>query len=119
MLAVYIDHIIIITKSENEMSAIKKQLCEGFKLKDMGEIHYLLEMSVQRKDDKVMLDQQQYLMNLLKKFELENVKTVSTPFDPNIKLEKDDGYSNPVDTTYYQSLVGSLLYAAMATQPDI
>ena len=36
-----------------------------------------------------------------------------------MKLEKEDGYSNPVDATYYQSLVGSLLYAAMATRPDI
>jgi hypothetical protein len=30
-----------------------------------------------------------------------------------------DGYSTPVDSTTYQSLIGSLLYAAMATRPDI
>ena len=66
-----------------------------------------------------MLDQKQYLINILRKFGLEDAKTVSTPSDPNVKLEKEDGYSNPVDATYYHSLVGNLLYAAMATRPDI
>ena len=44
---------------------------------------------------------------------------MSTPLDPNVKLVKEDHYSTPVDPTHYQSLVGSLLYAAMATRPDI
>ena len=117
--AVYVDDIIIITESDEEMNAIKQQLCEGFKMKDMGKLHYLLGISVQMQDGKVMPDQKQYLINILRKFGLEDAKTVSTPSDPNVKLEKEDGYSNPVDATYYQSLVGSLLYAAMATRPDI
>ena len=41
-----------------------------------------------------------------------------TPADTNVKLVKDDG-SNPVDLVKYQSMVGSLLYAAVATRPDI
>ena len=101
------------------MNAIKQQLCEGFKMKDMGKLHYLLGIIVQMQDGKVMLDQKKYLINILRKFGLENAKTVSTPSDANVKLEKEDGYSNPVDATYYQSLVDSLLYAAMATRPDI
>ena len=119
VLAVYVDDIIIITELDEEMNAIKQQLCEGFKMKDMGKLHYLLGISVQMQDGKVMLDQKQYLINILRKFGLEDAKTVSTPSDPNVKLEKEDGYSNPVDATYYQSLVGSLLYAAMATRSNI
>ena len=79
-------------------------------MKDMGKLHYLLGISVQMQDGKVMLDQKQYLINILRKFGLEDAKTVSTPSDQNVKLDKEDGYSNPVDATYYQSLVGSLLY---------
>ena len=44
---------------------------------------------------------------------------MSTPTDVNIKLQKEDGFSRPVDVTSYQSIVGSLLYAAIATHPDI
>ena len=38
----------------------------------------------------------------------------------NVKLQKEDGFSRPVDVTSYQSIVGSLLYAviAIATRPD-
>ena len=39
--------------------------------------------------------------------------------DLNVKLVKDDGYSKPVDAVQYQSMVGSLIYAAIATRPDI
>lgn len=37
----------------------------------------------------------------------------------NMKLVKDDGVSSEADQVKYQSLVGSLLYAAMATRSDI
>ena len=44
---------------------------------------------------------------------------MSTPADVNVKLVKDDGVSKECNPTTYQSLVGSLLYAAIATRPDI
>ena len=50
---------------------------------------------------------------------MEDAKPVSTPTDISVKLTKDDGVSKEVDSTEYQSLVGSLLYAAIATRPNI
>ena len=44
---------------------------------------------------------------------------IPTPMDPNVKLIRDNGRSKPVDTVQYQSMVGSLIYAAIATRPDI
>ena len=119
VLAVYVDDIILLTNTEAEMLMIKKQLKDGFKMKDMGELHYLLGISMRVKDGTVTLDQHQYLTKLLEKFGLQDAKEASTPLDPNVKLVKEDNYSTPVDPTCYQSLVGSLLYAAMATRPDI
>ena len=46
-------------------------------------------------------------------------KAVSTPACIDVKLQKDDGSSKEVDAINYQSMVGSLLYAAVATHPDI
>ena len=50
---------------------------------------------------------------------IREAKPVSTPADLNVKLQKEDGVSGPVDVISYQSIVGSLLYAAIATRPGI
>ena len=50
---------------------------------------------------------------------MNNANPIATPADANVKLRKDDGISKPVNPSTYQSMVGSLLCAAMATQPDI
>ena len=39
--------------------------------------------------------------------------------DCNVKLDKDDHVSKPADQAEYQSMVGSLIYVAMGTRPDI
>ena len=49
-------------------------------------------------------------------FRTEDAKPASTPADVSVMLTKDDGVSK---VTEYQSLIGSLLYAAMGTRPDI
>jgi len=48
-----------------------------------------------------------------------NANPVLTPADMSVKLKNNDGISNPVDLKTYQSMVGSLMYAAMATRTDI
>jgi len=42
-----------------------------------------------------------------------------TPAYPNVGLRKEDEGSKAVDPALYQSMVVSLLYAAIATRPDI
>ena len=39
--------------------------------------------------------------------------------DPNVKLVKDDKYSESVDPIQYQSMLGSLLHEAQGTHPNI
>jgi hypothetical protein len=55
---------------------------------------------------------------MLKRFGMEHCNTVSTPAAVSVKLIKNDG-SKPADQTLYQSIVGSLLYAASAARADI
>ena len=111
----------ILAQNILEMQTLKDSLKLQFKMKDMGELHYYVGVSiVQDKEGKqVYLHQGQYIEKMLKKFGQTEAKAVSTPADFNVKLKKEDSVSRPVNTISYQSIVGKLLYAVITTRPDI
>jgi hypothetical protein len=119
ILAVYVDDIIILTKEKRMMTLIKKQLKEGFQMKDLGELHFILGVEVDRTSEGISLSQQHFVKKLLVKFGMAEAKTAPTPMDTSVQLQREDGYSKPVDNVLYQSIIGSLLYIAMVTRPDI
>ena len=121
IIAVYVDDLILITKPEDVMQKLKKDLATSFKMKDLGKLHYCLGVCIEQDEDQkcLWLHQKQYLLDLIVKHGLTEANTVSTPADLNVKLEKDDGVSKSVDPTTYQSIIGGLMYAATATRPDI
>ena len=87
----------------------------------MGKLHYCLGITIRQDDTekKIEIQQKQYILRMLEKYGLQDAKPVSTPADPNVRLRKDDGVSKTVDPVLYQSMVGSLLYAVIATRPDV
>jgi len=65
------------------------------------------------------MQQRQYIQTLLERYGLSVTKPSTTSPNVNVKLITDDGVSEPVDQVNYQSVAGSLLYAATATRPGI
>ena len=91
-----------------------------------GELHWTLGMKVTRdhRNHTISLSQESYIDSLVECFGLQNVTTVTTPFAPGTILTKDQCPTTPeelqeVANNNYCELVGSLQYAALATQPDI
>ena len=121
IIAVHVDDLIILAENDAEMEEIKKILKAEFKMTDLGELQYYVGVSViqDKQNGRVWLHQKQYVNKIIQKFGQAEAKTVATPADMNVKLTKEDGVSKPVDPTQYQSIIGSLLYLAVATRPDI
>lgn len=121
IIGVHVDDLMILARNITEMRSVKDSLKLQFKMKDMGELHYYVGVCIVQdvKNKQVFLHQGHYVEKMLEKFGQTEAKPVSTPADLNVKLQKEDGFSRPVDVTSYQSIVGSLLYAAIATRPDI
>ena len=121
IVAVYVDDLIIVSKNPETMKKIKKSLATRFKMKDLGKLSYCLGISIVHDKEKkcILMHQKQYIQMLLEKYGLSEAKPVSTPANISVKLVKDDGVSKPIDSGQYQSMVGSLLYASIATRPDI
>ncbi len=93
------DDLILIAETQKEMQDVKKCLADRFKMKDMGELHYCLGVSVEQDDEHkcLVLHQKQYILNMLKRYGLTEANSVSTPADLSVKLVKDDGVSKEVD----------------------
>ena len=67
----------------------------------------------------IQLQQRQYFINLLHRFELADAHPDGTPADTNVILDADDDVSQPADQKLYQRMIGSLQYAAGGIRPDI
>ncbi|XP_067939653.1 uncharacterized protein [Watersipora subatra] len=104
--------------TEPALLQAKQKLAERFEMKDFGELHFLLGMAIKRNSDSLSINQQPFIKQILSKFGMESCNPVSTPAGTDEKLLKSDG-SKSVDAKLYQSIVGSLLYLAVGTRPDI
>ena len=121
IIAVYVDDLILLTETAEEMQMVKESLEAQFKMNDMGELHYCLGVSIEQDKDRkcLWLHQKEYIRSMIARHGLMDAKTVPTPADLSVRLKKDDGISKDVNPINYQSIVGSLLYATIATRPDI
>lgn len=113
------DDIIVGAKDKQTLEAVKRLLSERFKMTDLGPINHILGLRVERRDDCLSLDQKHYIESVVRKFGMEDAKTVSTPLDTSVKLVDLKPGEKLVDKTLYRSAVGSLMFAAIATRPDI
>ena len=120
IVAVHVDDMTILASSDLLMSQIESELDSEFSIKRLGEIRQLLGMEITRSDSSIQLTQVQYISKILGKYQMDKCNPVHTPVDPNVKLTKlPDQESYPEIRHGYQNMIGSLLYAAITTRPDI
>ena len=87
----------------------KKKLAEEFEMKDLGLMHYFLGLEVWKSSEEIFLNQGNYAVEILKRFNMLESKTMATPMESNLKLLADDS-SELVDVTHYRQIIGSLMY---------
>lgn len=63
----------------------------------------------------LFLGQQKYAKDLLQRYAMINCKPMSTPMDPNMRLQEDEE-KDLEDMTMYRQLVGSLIYFTLTWQ---
>jgi isopentenyldiphosphate isomerase len=88
-----------------------------FRMYMMGELTFFLGIQVKQTNEGIFIHQAKYMKDLMKKFNMAEIKPVSTLMSIAAALDPDEN-SEAVDQREYQSMIGSLLYLT-ATQPDI
>lgn len=111
-LLVYVDDLIIGNESA-AISNIIQQLGNQFSWKDLGSLHYFLGVEVHQTPRKVLLlSQQKYIRDLLRRTGMEGARPVHTPLATKSTLQLNAGHS-PADQKQYRRVVRALQYVAI------
>jgi len=116
-----------LTGSSNKLIAkYKMKLNDKFPLTDLGPIHWLLGIEVTHDYDvhTISLCQSSFIDTILVCFSLTDAKPYGMPMVPSVSYSKHNSPSSPADITHmckvpYREAIGSLMYVAIATRPDI
>ena len=98
ILLMYVDDLFLIG-NEKQIIENKKKLAEEFKMKDLGLMHYFLEMEVWQILEWIFLNQGKYAVEILKIFDMLDCKVMATPMDTNLKFLSDETFEL-VDMTH-------------------
>jgi len=101
LVLVYVDDILFASEDSKWTEKTIRKLSNEIQIKNLDKARNCLGMEIDQTQDRIKLSQSGYIMNILKRFDIEQANPVSTPAEPNGQL------------------VGALTYLAVATRPDI
>jgi len=117
LVQVYVDDIIFGPTNQTLCEQFVAAMQGEFEMSMMGELNYFLGLQIKQLNHGTFLSQTKDCKELLKKFDMENCKEISTPMATNCYLDSNEKGTS-VDQTKYRGLIGSLLYLT-ASRPDI
>ena len=102
IIPVYVDDMTVACKSQKQYEWVRDELRKHFKLRDLGPTSFLLGVEVTRNREKrqLCLTQRQYIVDVLERFGLGNIGTVTTPIAPGLHLSKEMGPKGVEEATY-------------------
>jgi hypothetical protein len=120
ILGLYVDDKAIIGNNLEFIEHVKDRLKCEFDMKDLGEAEYILGVQIKRDHTQgtLSLSQRQYLLDVLSRFNMADCNPVSTPIEAGLKLQHASP-GDPRTDAPYQQVLGSLMYAACGTRPDL
>ena len=104
----YVNDIVLTASSQQLLERVISSLQQEFTMKDLGQFHHFLGVTIETRPSGLFLHQRQYALDILERAGMTDCKSCSTPVDIQAKLSADLG--DPVaDPTAYRSLAGALL----------
>jgi hypothetical protein len=118
ILCLYVDDILILGTSLDVIKKTKDFLSNNFEMKDLREAGVILNIKLLREGNGgITLVQSHYVEKVLSPFGYSKCEPAPTPYDPSKLLKKNRRISR--DQLRYSQIIGSLVYLASATRPDI
>jgi len=120
ILLLYVDDMILASNDNKKMKEIQETLQTYFEMSNLGEPRIFLGMEIERNrmEGIINIRQPRYTDKILKRFDMDNSKPQSTPMAPK-GSDKNKYPDRPPANVPYREAIGSLLYLASTTRPDI
>ncbi|SPC63052.1 uncharacterized protein UHOD_11870 [Ustilago sp. UG-2017b] len=123
ILAVYVDDLLVIGVMSSRVKSVRQQLSSVFSITDQGNISQIIGMNVKYDCEAQMLsiDQSGYIEGTLEKFGMSDAWAVQSPAIEAINAMGpwQGDIASVEEIRHYTSLIGSLLWNAQGTRPDI
>jgi hypothetical protein len=115
---VHVDDCLVVGNAAG-VSRAKEIVKTLFEVKDLGAVSVFLGLDVvrDRAARKLFLSQPRYVQSVLERFNMADCKPRVSPLDTGLQLSEHGDLLDP--ETPYNALIGSLLYLATSTRPDI
>jgi len=117
ILCLYVDDILIFVINIDVINEVKSFLSKSFDMKDLREANVILNIKLIKVENEITLSQSHYVEKVLSRFGYIDSKPSPTPYDPSVMLRKNRKIAK--DQLRYSQIIGSLMYLASATRPDI
>jgi isopentenyldiphosphate isomerase len=117
LIQIYIDDIIFSGSSHVLISSFQEIMEKEFQMSMMRELTFFLDIQVKQMKQGTFVHQAKYTNDLMKKFNMAELKPVSTLMSMTTTLDPDEN-GETVDQREYRSMIDSLLYLTV-TRPDI
>ena len=122
----YVDDILLISSSIILINSVKKDLKKYFDMKDLGSAKKILGVNIirDRPNKQLWLSQDDYMLKVLKRFNMVTSKPTSIPLGGHLELTKKSSPTKPEEVKEmaripYDVAVGSVMYAMLCTRPDL
>jgi hypothetical protein len=90
---------------------------DEFQISMVGKLTFFLGIQVKQMKEGIFIHQAKYTKDLMKKFNMTELKPMSTPMSTAAALDPDEN-GGAIDQREYRSMIGSLLYLTV-TRPDM
>ena len=121
ILILYVDDLLLLGEDCSKIKDVKRQLSKLYQMKDLGPASSYLGIRITRDHTRqiIWIDQQVYIENTLKRFKLHDANNMKTPLPSSVHLERSEIPTTTETKTYYQQMIGTLIYTAIGTRPNI
>nr|GEV13164.1 retrovirus-related Pol polyprotein from transposon TNT 1-94 [Tanacetum cinerariifolium] len=117
LIQIYVDDIIFGSTNPKYRTKFSDLMVKRFEMIMMREMKFFLGLQINQFSNGTFINQLKYILDILKRFVMENCDTVPTPIVEQAKL-KLDLVGKLVDHTDYRNMIGSLMYVT-SSRPDI